>query len=490
MKKTSIFIIFGGTGDLAHKKLLPALYNLWNQELIDDSFRIVSIGRRQKTIEQYRLEVFDAIYDHSRFDINETWHDMKPRIHYINFDFSDDEGYKKLKDCLDELDRKCHNASERIFYMATAPEYFKIISEKLKVHGFLEDDHDHRVIIEKPFGEDLPSAIEYNRRITDAFGEGAVYRIDHYLGKEMIQNILAIRFSNMVFEPLWTNDFIDNVQITVAEDIGIEGRAKYYEKSGAMRDMVQNHLLQILALVAMEVPEHDTTDSIRKEKLEVLKALRPFSDQMIRNDLVLGQYINGEGTDEDKLGYRQEEGVDPESTTETFVALRVNVDNDRWRGVPFYLRTGKRLNSKEAYVVIQFREAFQCRSIFSHHALRPNLLRIKIQPKEGVSIALNAKEPGTIQNIVPIEMDYCQNCNILNKSPEAYEKLLLDVIKKDSTLFTRWEEIEQSWTFVDTITKACVDKKEILEYYQANSEGPEGMRTLLERDDRRWWPMD
>ena len=477
---SNIMVIFGGTGDLTHRKLMPALYNLKYQKILPENFAVVSIGRRDKTEEQYRKEVLESVKNYSRFDIDEkVWQDLSERIYYKRFDFVYDNGYMELSSFLKELDENYNTKGNRVYYLAVAPEYFGIIVEKLYRHGMVNNETSwQRVVIEKPFGEDLESARKLNKMITDVFTERNTYRIDHYLGKEMLQNIMVIRFANVFFEPVWNRRYIDNVQISSNEIVGIENRGGYYEKAGALRDMVQNHMMQLLTLTAMEPPVNLDTESIRDEKVKVLKSLEIFTPEAVEKNVVRGQYA----------GYRQEDKVSPTSNTETFVALKVHVENFRWAGVPFYIRTGKRMPEKSTQIVIQFKPLPGILYFKEYKNLLPNLLVIKIQPEEGVKLQFNAKVPGAGDiTIQPVDMDFCQNCQISSNSPEAYERLLYDVMRGDSTLFTRWDEVEYSWKFVDAIAEAWKDKTPDFPNYQPGTWGPKEASELLLKDNRMWW---
>lgn len=487
MDNGCILVIFGATGDLTHKKLMPALYNLEYNKMLPENFSIAAIGRRDKDSEIFQQEKQKGIEEYARMDMDEAvWQRLKKRVNYIKFDFTKSEGYNLLNQKLKKLDEANNTGGNRIFYLATAPRFFEVIVEYLDDHNMVDNkDSWQRVVIEKPFGRDLDSAIYLNNKITQVFEEKNIYRIDHYLGKEMIQNIMYLRFTNLIFDAIWNKDHIDNVQVTVSENIGIENRGKYYEKSGALKDMIQNHLSQILALVAMEPPVSFTMEAIRNEKVKVFKALRHMTEETVKNNAIFGQY---EGNGQIK-GYLEEEGVDQESTTETFAALKIFIDNERWEGVPFYIRSGKRLKDKAAYVIIQFKATPKLN--FMHQKmLEPNLLIISIQPGEGIFLKFNMKEPASLGNISPAKMDFCQNCNLDYKSPEAYERLLGDVIKGDSTLFTRWDELENSWRFIQSvINHAKENKKDLIYKYPIGSTGPKEADWLLMQDNRKWWSI-
>lgn len=483
-----IMVIFGGTGDLTHRKLMPALYNLLCEKKLPHHFAIVSAGRRDKNNEAYRYEVYDAIRHYARFKIDDkTWGELRQRIYYVKVNFTEDEGYARLDSFLGELDDRYQTKGNRIYYLAVAPEYFGIIVEKLHHHGMARNTGSwRRVVIEKPFGRDLPSAKILNEKITAVFTENNIYRIDHYLGKEMLQNIMVIRFANMLFEPVWNNRFIDNIQILSCEKVGAGSRAGYYEQAGALRDMMQNHMLQLLTLTAIEPPAHLGTEAIRDEKVKVLRSLEQLSPEQVLKNVVRGQYGPGLVDGEPVPGYRQENRVSPSSDTETFIALKVHIDNFRWAGVPFYIRTGKRMPAKTTEIIIGFKPLPQILFAREYGGLNPNLLVIKIQPREGVFLQFNAKKPGTENIIVPVQMDFCQNCMPGTNSPEAYERLLYDVIRGDSTLFARWDEVEYSWKFVDQIATTWRNHKPDFPNYAAGSWGPTEAAELLARDNRAW----
>lgn len=476
---SSIMVIFGGTGDLTHRKLMPAIYNLLYENNLPEKFCVVSIGRRDKTTESYRKEVYDSISKYSRIQLSDdVWNILKNKIYYQRFDFNDDNGYITLKKFLSELDNKYNTNGNRIFYLAVAPEYFDLIVTKLDVHGMVSNKTSwQRVMIEKPFGRDLNSAKYLNKKITEVFTEKNTYRIDHYLGKEMLQNILVIRFSNVFFEPVWNNKYIDNIQISSSETVGVENRGGYYEKAGALRDMIQNHMFQLLTLTAMEPPVNLDTESIHDEKVKVLKSIQELTPELIIKNAVRGQYRD----------YRKEDRVSPNSTTETFVALKTYIENFRWAGVPFYIRTGKKLPVKSTEIIVQFKPLPGILFFKENGGLTPNLLVIKIQPEEGVFLQFNAKKPGTVNKIIPVQMDFCQNCQIGSNSPEAYERLIYDVIRGDSTLFARWDEVEYSWKYVDKIAEVWRNETPNFPNYEPMTWGPEDAEKLLQRDNFKWW---
>jgi glucose-6-phosphate 1-dehydrogenase len=484
-------VIFGGTGDLTHRKLMPALYNLLYSEMLPDNFAIVSVGRRDKTDEVYRNEVYESIKSYSHFKIeDEIWCKLAEKIFYREFDFSDTDGYHALKDFLDNIDQKFNSKGNRIFYLAVAPEYFEPIVEKLDQNNMVDNENSwQRVMIEKPFGRDLSSAEYLNKKITSVFSEKNIYRIDHYLGKEMLQNISAIRFANILFEPVWNSRYIDNIQISSMETVGVETRGGYYEKAGALRDMVQNHILQLLTLTTMEPPVSLDAEAVRDEKVKVLRSLESLTPELIKSNVVRGQY--GEGLKDGKImkAYRQEERVSQQSDTETYFAMKINIENFRWAGTPIYIRTGKRMPNKYTEIIVQFKKLPGILYFKEHGKLEPNLLIIRIQPSEGVSLRFNAKKPGTVSTIIPVQMDFSQNCQIGNNSPEAYERLLYDAIRGDSTLFTRWDEVEYSWRFVDRIMQAWEYEHPHFPNYNSDTWGPREADQLLARDGKIWWNL-
>lgn len=469
------FTIFGGTGDLTHRKLLPAFYNLLTKGTLPDAIQIVAIGRKDMTQDEYRENVAEALQKSTRFQ-DGIWSRLKDKLHYYRFDFASAENFCDLNSYLMDLDQ---GNSERIYYLAVAPEYFELIATKLKQDCMLHNQYAPRVVIEKPFGRDLASARYLNKRIVSAFSEENTYRIDHYLGKEMLQNMMVIRFANTIFEPIWNHHYIEQVQILSSETLGVETRGGYYDQSGAARDMLQSHLLQLLSLIAMERPKSLDNQDIRDEKVRVLKALMPYTDDDVKKMVVRGQY----GRNGNLLSYREEANVSPASSTETFIALKTFVQNERWQNVPFYIRTGKRMPRRSTEIIIEFRKF---PSLYQQIPTSPNYLIFRIQPEEGVDFRFNAKEPGSVISIIPVDMDFCQNCVAGMNSPEAYERLLYDVMRGDATLFARWDEVEYSWKFVDTIYQAW--KQEIPDFpnYQANTWGPKEAEKLIEQDHKHW----
>lgn len=492
-QNSCIMVIFGATGDLANRKLFPALYSLFRDGMLPEHFAVVGLARREKTPEEFRRDVWESVVRYSRFEARDdkTWQDFAGRFYYLSSDLKETGTYDKLKDLLAQLDERYAVPGNRMYYLAVAPEHFSPIAKNLTRAGPAPNRPPNwqRVVIEKPFGHDLASAESLNRELREVFDEDRIFRIDHYLGKEMIQNIMVIRFANAFFEPVWNRRYIDNIQITSSETVGVWDRGGYYEKAGALRDMVQNHMLQLVAMIAMEPPSSLQTEAVRDEKVKVLRSLRPFDAEAVREQIVRGQY--GPGTIKGKTvaGYRQEPEVNPASDTETFVAMKLFVENFRWAGVPFYLRTGKRLPVKATEIVVEFKSLPEILYFKEYGKLGPNLLVFRIQPQEGLFMRLNAKRPGTEDFIAPVSMDFCQKCEAEANSPEAYERLLFDVMRGDSTLFTRWDEVALAWEFVDPIARVWAEGAPSFPNYAAGSWGPEEAQARLWAEGARWWPV-
>ena len=483
-------VIFGATGDLTHRKLIPALYNLAADGELPPAVTVVGFARRPKSDDDFRKELAETTKQFSRQDVREdVWKTFFQSLFYHQSEFEDESGYQSLAQRLDKVDEERGTRGNRLFYLAAAPEQFEPILKNLKVAGLnkAKEGSWARVIIEKPFGRDLASAQELNRIVSNAFAEDQTYRIDHFLGKETAQNILVLRFANAIFEPIWNARYIDHVQITAAETLGVEGRAGYYETAGALRDMVQNHLLQLLCLVAMEAPTDLSADSIRDEKVKVVRSLRRYRAEEIAELVVRGQYTRGAINGKSVPGYREEEKVDPKSETETYVALRLRIDNWRWSEVPIYLRVGKRLPKSATEISVHFKRAPMV--LFNRDSTEhdQNVLVIRIQPDEGISLRMMAKIPGTSLRIEPVKMDFHYGTSFGKASPEAYERLLLDAMSGDATLFARRDEVEEAWAFIDPIENSWAEKNAPpLTFYPAGSWGPEEADELLARDSRAW----
>ncbi|MBS1818100.1 MAG: glucose-6-phosphate dehydrogenase [Acidobacteria bacterium] len=485
-------VIFGGAGDLAHRKLLPALYNLHVDGLLPPSTAVVGVGRKPLTDDAYRQFAREGVEQFSRRPLDGAqWEAFAASLFFASADIDDERGLAPLGSKLDVVEQARGLKGNRIYYLAVPPTLFVPTVRQLARSRFITPPGSGpfaRLVVEKPIGQDLQSAMAINDAIAEVFAEPQIFRIDHYLGKETVQNILVMRFANSLFEPLFNQKYIDHVQITVAEREGVGTRAGYYEQAGALRDMVQNHLLQLLALVAMEPPHSLDADVVRDEKLEVLQSLRPLNDTSVDSCVVRGQYTAGTAEDERVLGYRQEHGVNPASTTETFVALQTFVDNWRWAGVPFFLRTGKRLPTRASAISIQLKDVPPI--LFNTDKARrldANVLTIRIQPDEGFSLSIESKVPGPHVRVRPVEMNFDYTDTFGTASPEAYERLLLDVMAGDATLFMRRDSVETSWRW---ITPALDRWDELgpasLPVYPAGTWGPEAACHLIERSGRRW----
>ncbi|NRF95437.1 glucose-6-phosphate dehydrogenase [Paenibacillus frigoriresistens] len=489
----AVFYIFGATGDLAKRKLFPAFYSLYREGKLGENFAVVGLARRPRTNEQFRDDVKHSIEDFARYKVTDEaeWERFAQRFEYMSLDINNVAGFHELNVLTAKLDEKYQTGGNRLFYLALAPELFGNVSYNLSEGGLLKTKGWHRLVIEKPFGYDLPSAERLNGQLRQVFEEQDIYRIDHYLGKEMVQNIEFVRFANAFFEPLWNNKYIANIQITLSETVGVEERGGYYDHSGALRDMGQNHMLQMLMMMAMEPPSRLNPEDIRDEKVKVLRSLRLFeSGDDVRANVVRGQYSNGSSKGKALPAYREEDSVSPQSTTETYFAARVHVDNFRWAGVPFYIRTGKRLPVKTTEVVVEFKNIPNNVYLAKKHELEPNLLVFRVNPMEGIYLKMNAKQPGSEGVIVPVAMDFCQSCQIGINTPEAYERLLYDATRGDSTYFTRWDEVALAWSYVDRIAAAWSESSEDLKHYPAGSWGPEEAAKLLSDEGFKWWPIN
>ncbi len=484
-------VIFGATGDLTMRKLIPALYNLAADGELPPALTVTGFARRPKTDDEFRKEQGETTRKFSRQTVrDEVWNSFAQALFYHQSEFHDAAGYKSLAERLDKIDQERGTGGNRLFYLAVAPDQFEPIIKNLKEAGLnkAREGSWSRVIVEKPFGTDLASARKLNAVVRTAFSEDQTYRIDHFLGKETAQNILVLRFANAIFEPLWNSHYIDHVQITAAETLGVEGRAGYYEGAGALRDMVQNHLLQLLCLVTMEAPTDLSADAIRDEKVKVVRSLRRIPREKVAENVIRGQYAEGAITGKAVPGYRAEANVNPNSQTETFVALRLFVDSWRWADVPLYVRVGKRLPKSGTEISVHFKKAPQVLFNKELTTLDQNVLVIRIQPDEGISLRMQAKMPGTSFRIEPVKMDFHYGTSFGKASPEAYERLLLDATSGDATLFARRDEVEEAWSFIDPIEEAWASKEEPpkLFDYPAGSWGPEAADELLARHGRAW----
>ncbi|HUB36392.1 MAG TPA: glucose-6-phosphate dehydrogenase [Solirubrobacteraceae bacterium] len=480
-------VIFGATGDLARRKLLPALYNLAHDGALPEHFHLVGVSRREQGHAGYRAECEQAIRSYSRRTPDRAvLESFLEHVKYVAGYLDDPAAYATLGEVLDGFDEQAGERLNRAFYLSTAPEFFSVIVGQLGGNGLARRaETEVRVIVEKPFGTSLAEARELNRRVLSVFDEAQVFRIDHYLGKETVQNMLAFRFANGMFEPLWNRNYIDHVQITAAEDIGIGSRAAYYDSSGALRDLIQNHMLQLLCHVAMEPPGSFTAEEVRNEKVKVLHAIKPPLLAEVGEMAVRAQYGAGHSGGEDVVGYLQEDGVPARSTTETYAALRLEVDNWRWAGVPFYLRAGKRLARKITEIAVTLKPVPHL--AFSQDGslgVRPNQLILAVQPNEGVTLQLGAKIPGTRMSIRPVNMEFLYGTSFLSQSPEAYERLITDAMRGDPTLFTRNDEVEAQWRICDPVLNAWAEQPGPLPSYPAGSQGPAQATSILREDDR------
>ncbi len=488
----SSLVVFGASGDLTQRKLLVNVFKLFSKGLLDKRFYVLGCGRKKLSDEDFRGRAEQSIRDNSNFLSPDDLDAFTSRLYYLDGDYNDPDFYRRIKTKLAELDEK-HNVHESlVLYLSVPPFLYATIVENLGSAGLacpkeLGAKRQIRLVVEKPFGRDLQSAVELNNRISHCFGESQIYRIDHYLGKETVQNILMLRFANTIFEPIWNRNYIDHVQITIAETVGVEHRAGYYDSAGALRDMFQNHMLQMLTLVAMEAPISFEADYVRDEKVKLLRSIRPFDGAELNDSWVAGQYGPGRINGKEVKGYLEETGVRPDSGTETFAAAKLFIDNWRWQDVPFYLRTGKRLAAKDTEIAITFKEV-PC-SLFASvglDELPPNVLVLQIQPKEGISLSFEAKRPGSKICMSTLDMNFSYESVFSAEMPEAYQRLLLDCMVGDQTLFTRQDDVEVSWQLMSPILQAWEqDKSEPCKYVAGGESFAEADR-LIEADGRKW----
>jgi len=487
----TIFVIFGASGDLTWRKLIPALHNLFLDGKLPEKLAIIGVGRRSISDEDFRSQLRGGVDEFSRRGKvdDQGWEGFASCLSYFAGDIAEPETGNALGERLKKIEEEWDVEANRIFYLAIPPNLVATVAGQLHNIGLCKDCQRDRLVVEKPFGRDLASARELDRTLTGFFSESQIYRIDHYLGKETVQNLLAFRFANALFEPIWDRRYIDHVQITVAETVGVGSRSSYYESAGALRDMVQNHLLQILCLIAMESPVSFDANEIRNKKVDVLRAIHPIRPEKVHHYAVRGQYGKGQLNGKAVPGYREEEGVDPLSGTETFAAMRIFIDNWRWQGVPFYLRTGKNLAAKVSQVSILFRpvphQPFPASAVENW---QPNRLVIRIQPEAGITMRIQAKQPGTRMLLGPVDMQFCYRDAFNATYPDAYETLLLDVMRGDATLFMRADQVEKAWEVVAPVLDAWenVPPGDFPDY-TPGSWGPESADALLNQDGRSWF---
>lgn len=483
LEQKALITIFGGTGDLANRKLYPSLYHLFRKGYLKEHFAVIGTARREWSDDFFRQKVTESIQD-----IEGSEKDAEAfasHFYYQSHDVTNRESYMKLKNLSEKLDEKYQLEGNRLFYLAMAPNFFGTIASRIQSEGFVDTEGFHRLIIEKPFGHDLESAKELNDSLRLAFNENEIYRIDHYLGKELVQNIPVFRFANPLLNAVWNNKYIANIQVSLTETLGVEERGRYYDESGAIRDMIQNHTLQIVSLLAMNPPIDLTTEDIRNEKVRALRSLRVYEGKEVAENFVRGQYGAGEVDGETLESYRDDKNVDSASTTDTFVAAKLMVDNDRWAGVPFYIRSGKRLNKKATQIAIEFKK--NPHHLFGDESLAGNTLVINVQPDEGIYLYLNAKKPGGGMESMPIQLDYSHTSPDGSPIPEAYEKLILDSLRGDATYFSHWDEVSTSWNLVDHVIEEWNKETPEFPNYASGSTGPKAADELLARDGFKWF---
>ena len=485
----AVMVIFGATGDLSGRKLLPALYNLAKQRSLPAGFTVVGAAMNEVSDGDFRKHASDVIHRFSRTQPidDRVLQAFLSALFYVKVDFSRLDDFRALAQKLQEIDAANHIPGNRMYYCATPPPTYQTITLQLQAAGLNKGDGYHRIVVEKPFGSDLQSARELTATLQKVFPEDAVYRIDHYLGKETVQNILAFRFANSIFEPVWNTNLIDSVQITVAEEIGIEQRGAYYDRAGAMRDIIQNHGLQLVALTAMEPPLAFEANAVRDEKVKVLRSIRPLIGEDIEQSTVRGQYTKGWVGGQEVVAYRQEKNVAPDSQTETYAAMRMFVDNWRWAGVPFYIRAAKRMPKRVTEIRVQFKRPPHL--TFGREAMKevdPNAITLRIQPEEGISLKFGAKVPSAGLRIRSVTMDFQYVTSFLVDAPEAYERLLLDCMIGDPTLFVRADAVEEAWKLIDPIEESWRNARPPLQTYAAGTWGPDAASQLLQADGREW----
>ena len=475
-------IVVGGTGDLARRKLLPALYFLHREGALEPTGRIIAVARHEWDREAYLAEITSEVREHipSSEYSEEDWSRFIERVDYQSFSATEAEAWETLKPTLETDTQRA-----RVFYLATTPAIYGRTSQAIHAAGLVTPET--RIVLEKPIGHELESAQEINARVGEFFAEHQIYRIDHYLGKETVQNLMVLRFGNALFEPMWRQEHIDHVQITVSETIGVEGRGAYYDQAGALRDMVQNHLLQLLCLVAMEPPARLNQDAIREEKIKVLRSLRPIRGSQVKSKTVRGRYRSGAILGEAVIGYLNEEGIPDDSNTETFVALKAEIDNWRWAGVPFYLRTGKRMSARVSEIVIQFKSVPHLLFQDQAEMMEANRLVIRLQPDESIKLGMMVKKPGSKVRLKRVDLNLNLKESFADRTPLAYERLLLDVIRGNATLFMHRDEVEEAWRWIEPILDGWTERGDRPRQYGAGTWGPPESIALVVRDERAWY---
>ncbi|WPZ18712.1 glucose-6-phosphate dehydrogenase [Geobacillus subterraneus] len=479
------FILFGATGDLAKRKIFPALYNLFLDQKMPQPFSIIGVSKRELSDDEFQIYVENSVKTFSRRLTNDRskMEEFLRAFRYTSLDVTNAQGYKKLLEMVQQREKELNIPENRMFYLSVAPEFFDVIASNIKESGLGSTKGWKRLIIEKPFGHDIQSAQDLNENLSQAFEEEEIYRVDHYLGKPMVQNLEALKFANPVFQAIWNNQFIANVQITASETVGVEQRASYYDQAGAIRDMFQNHMLQLLMMTAMHLPKQISAKDIRNEKRKIMESLRPIQKEEVGLHVVRGQYGPGEIDGRPVVGYKEEPGIDASSTTETFVAARLWIDDENWSGVPFYIRTGKRMKEKSTRIVIEFKNPLKEWYLPKNEETAPNLLVIQINPNEGVSLQFNSKNVFNNGKMEPVHMDFATN---QKEVPEAYELLIFDALHGDSTFFAHWKEVELSWKWLQPVLEAFAENLLPLHSYRSGSMGPEASYQLLKEDGFYW----